>query len=274
MQNLEMGVVGEPETPILRIQNLCVKRSGVEVLSGVNLEIQRGEFVGIVGPNGSGKSTLILTILGILKARTGIIQVYGKKPMARENIGKIGWVSQAAAYISSNIHISVRELISLGVCNVRNMFQRKTKYERQKIEQAIEMVGLQDQASTNLNKLSGGQKQRAAIGRALASDAEFILLDEPLVGIDRQARNELLKLLDTFCHKNQKTILMVSHDLSAIRQTAHRMVYLEETIHFDGPSETFPDLSELADLRGINHVHGDHPENIKSIMISNTREEE
>ena len=94
------------------------------------------------------------------------------------------------------------------------MFQRKTKYERQKIEEAIEMVGLQDQASANLNKLSGGQKQRAAIGRALASDAEFILLDEPLVGIDRQARNEFLKLLDTFCHENQKTILMVSHDLS------------------------------------------------------------
>lgn len=274
MQNLEMEVVGESETPILRIQDLCVKRSGVEVLSGVNLKIQRGEFVGIVGPNGSGKSTLILTILGILKARSGMIQVYGKKPLARENIGKIGWVSQAAAYISSNIHISVRELISLGVCNVRNMFQRKTKYERQKIEEAIEMVGLQDQASTNLNKLSGGQKQRAAIGRALASDAEFILLDEPLVGIDRQARNELLKLLDTFCHENQKTILMVSHDLSAIRQTAHRMIYLEETIHFDGPSETFPDLLELADLRGINHVHDNHPEDIKSIMISNTREEE
>ena len=274
MQNPEMEVVGEFETPILRIQDLCVKRSGIEVLSGINLEIQRGEFVGIVGPNGSGKSTLILTILGILKARSGMIQVYGKKPMARENIGKIGWVSQAAANISSNIHISVRELISLGVCNVRNMFQRKTKYERQKIEEAIEMVGLQDQASANLNKLSGGQKQRAAIGRALASDAEFILLDEPLVGIDRQARNEFLKLLDTFCHENQKTILMVSHDLSAIRQTAHRMVYLEETIHFDGPSVTFPALSELADLRGINHVHGNHPDNIKSIIISNTREEE
>ena len=274
MQNPEMEIVGENETPILRIQDLFVKRSGIEVLSNVNLEIQRGEFVGIVGPNGSGKSTLILTILGILKARSGMIQVYGKKPMARENIGKIGWVSQAAANISSNIHISVRELISLGVCNVRNMFQRKTKYERQKIEEAIEMVGLQDQASANLNKLSGGQKQRAAIGRALASDAEFILLDEPLVGIDRQARNEFLKLLDTFCHENQKTILMVSHDLSAIRQTAHRMVYLEETIHFDGPSETFPALSELADLRGINHVHGDHPDNIKSIIISNTREEE
>ena len=71
-------------------------------------------------------------------------------------------------------------------------------------------------------KLSGGQKQRAVIARALASNADFILLDEPLVGIDRNARNSLLKLLDNLSHDEGKTILMVSHDLAAIRQTAHR----------------------------------------------------
>ena len=137
MQNPEMEVVGEFETPILRIQDLFVKRSGTEVLSNVNLEIQRGEFVGIVGPNGSGKSTLILTILGILKARSGMIQVYGKKPMARENIGKIGWVSQAAANISSNIHISVRELVSLGVINATNMFEEKQNTNGKKLRKPL-----------------------------------------------------------------------------------------------------------------------------------------
>lgn len=274
MQNSELEIEGESQSPILRIQGLSVHRSGTEVLRDVNLEIQRGEFVGIVGPNGSGKSTLIMTILGILKAQAGAIQIYGERPMARENIGKIGWVSQAAANISSNIRISVRELVSLGVINATNMFQRKTKYQRQQVEKAIEMVGLQEKAAVGLNKLSGGQKQRAAIARALASNAEFILLDEPLVGIDRQARSELLKLLDKFCHENDKTILMVSHDLSAIRQTAHRMIYLEETIHFDGPSDAFPALLELADLRGIEHVHDDQINGIKPIMISNTKEEE
>ena len=95
------------------------------------------------------------------------------------------------------------------------------------------------------------------IARALATEADFILLDEPLVGIDRDARNSLLKLLDKLCHEEGKTILMVSHDLAAIRQTAHRMIFLEETIRFDGPTESFPDLEELADLRGIEHVHAE-----------------
>ena len=93
------------------------------------------------------------------------------------------------------------------------------------------------------------------IARALASEADFIILDEPLVGIDREARNSLLKLLDELCHDAGKTILMVSHDLAAIRQTAHRMIYLEESIKFDGETSEFPELTEIAELRGIKPVH-------------------
>ena len=119
------------------------------------------------------------------------------------------------------------------------------------------MVDLLDVKNSDIGRLSGGQRQRAVIARALASEAEFIILDEPLVGIDRDARNSLLKLLDNLCHDEGKTILMVSHDLAAIRQTAHRMIFLEETIRFDGETEDFPDLVSLADLRGIGHVHDD-----------------
>ena len=81
------------------------------------------------------------------------------------------------------------------------------------------------------------------------------MLDEPLVGMDRGARNSLLKLLDQLCHNEGKTILMVSHDLTAIRQTSHRMIFLEEKIRFDGPTDLFPDLETLADLRGITPAH-------------------
>ena len=107
----------------------------------------------------------------------------------------------------------------------------------------------------NIFNLSGGQRQRAVIARALASNAEFILLDEPLVGLDHESRNSLLNFLDRLCHESQKTILMVSHDIAAIQQSSHRMVFLEESIKYDGESGCFPSLSELANLRGIEPVH-------------------
>jgi zinc transport system ATP-binding protein len=139
------------------------------------------------------------------------------------------------------------------------MFWLRRGAHREKVDSAMKMVGLEDLADYDISRLSGGQRQRAVIGRALASEAEFILLDEPLVGIDRESRNSLLMLLDKLCHEENKTILMVSHDLAAIRQTAHRMIYLEESIRFDGLTDEFPDLTSLAGLRGIEPVHGHKP---------------
>ena len=248
------------EKPILEIDNLTVIRSGKLVLKNVNLTVNKGEFVGIVGPNGSGKSTLLLAILGVLKAQEGNIKIYNSKPMSRELYGKIGWVSQAAANLPKDIRITIKELVHLGTVNAKNMFSHtwlpiKDNKRNKKVKEAIEMVGLQDFENFDIGRISGGQRQRAVIARALATEAEFILLDEPLVGMDRESRNSLLKLLDRFCHNNGKTIIMVSHDLSAIRQTTHRMIFLEETIRFDGLTANFPDLDSLAKLRGITHTH-------------------
>jgi len=245
----------EEDDTVLDVQDLSVTRSGKLVLKDINLKIKSGEFVGLVGPNGSGKSTLMLSILGILKAQKGSVRIYGSPPMSRNQIGKIGWVSQAAANLKKEIRITVEELVRLGTLNAKNMFFRSRKEQYSAAETAIKMVGMEEYKHTDVSKLSGGQKQRAVIARALASNADFILLDEPLVGIDRKARNSLLKLLDNLCHDEGKTILMVSHDLAAIRQTAHRMIFLEQEIWYDGSSDEFPDLNELADLRGIQHVH-------------------
>jgi zinc transport system ATP-binding protein len=230
MQSSTVGNVMDEVAPILKIKDLLVSRSGKVVLSDIDLTVRKGEFIGLVGPNGSGKSTLLLAILGVLKFQQGDIKVYGNRPMSRNVLGKIGWVSQAAAVMPRNVRITVRELIQLGTLNSRNMYFRRKGLHREKVDNAIRMVGLENEAENDIACLSGGQRQRAVIGRALASNAEFILLDEPLVGIDRGSRNSLLKLLDKLCHEEDKTILMVSHDLAAIRQTAHRMIYLEESI--------------------------------------------
>lgn len=262
MQSSTVGNVMDEVAPILKIKDLLVSRSGKVVLSDIDLTVRKGEFIGLVGPNGSGKSTLLLAILGVLKFQQGDIKVYGNRPMSRNVLGKIGWVSQAAAVMPRNVRITVRELIQLGTLNSRNMYFRRKGLHREKVDNAIRMVGLENEAENDIARLSGGQRQRAVIGRALASNAEFILLDEPLVGIDRGSRNSLLKLLDKLCHEEDKTILMVSHDLAAIRQTAHRMIYLEESIRFDGLTDDFPDLTTLAGLRGIEPVHGHgHREN-------------
>lgn len=257
MKPLVVGTV-QDKSIILDVQDISVKRAGKLVLKDINFQIERGEFVGLVGPNGSGKSTLLLTLLGVLNSHQGSVSIYGQHPLSSRLFGKIGWVAQAASNLPKDIRITVRELVRLGTVNGKNMFRFSDDGSRNRVNQAIKLVGLEDVQNTDVARLSGGQRQRAVIARALASESEFILLDEPLVGIDREARNSLLKLLDNLCHEEGKTILMVSHDLAAIRQTAHRMIFLEQTIRFDGKSEDFPDLVELASLRGIGQVHDDN----------------
>ena len=246
--------------PILQVNNLSVARSGKVVVQDVNLEIREGEFVGLVGPNGSGKTTLLLTILGLLDPvpiMGGNVRVYGKSGFSKTDLGRIGWVPQAAANLPRHIRITVRELVRLGTLNVQNMFKLGDSSRRASVDRSLKMVGLLDEADTDVSQLSGGQLQRTVIARALASEADFLLLDEPLVGVDLPSRNSLLKLLDDLCHEENKTVLMVSHDLTTITQAAHRIIYLEGSVRFDGPSEEIPDFSSLASLRGIQHVHDD-----------------
>lgn len=245
------------DAPFLSIENITVRRNRTNVLKDVNLTIHRGEFVGMVGPNGGGKSTLVQTVLGLLKCQGGRVSILGQPPTSKGVFGKVAWVSQAAANLPKNVRLTVRELVSLGLLSDTNWFL-PVQSSTHKVANAIQMVGLEDCIDMDVNRLSGGQRQRAVIAKALASEAEFLLLDEPLVGMDRASRNSLLKLLDGFCHDQNKTILMISHDVAAMRQTAHRLVYLEETIRFDGPPPNFPSLEELASLRGIEDVHGGH----------------
>lgn len=240
---------------VIEIDNLSVSRGGVTVVEDINLQIKHGEFVGIVGPNGSGKTSTILAILGLIKSQKGSVKIYGKPNIAKHFTGKVSWVSQSAANISKSTKVTVREIVSLGTVTRSNFFFPLNSERKQKVEEMVETVGLTNVIDRNLSKLSGGQRQRAIIAKALASEADLILLDEPLVGVDRSSRNSLLKLLDTLCHDKNKTIVMISHDLAAMKKTAHRIVYLDGNIRYDGRPEDLPNIEELANLRGITAVH-------------------
>ena len=106
-----MQPIIETEFPVLTVKDLTVIRSGKVIIENMDLVINKGEFVGLVGPNGSGKSTLLLAILGILKSQNGLVKIHGITPMSRKLNGRIGWVSQAAANLSRDIKITVREFV-------------------------------------------------------------------------------------------------------------------------------------------------------------------
>lgn len=256
METSDSKTIVENQEEILSISNLTVFRSGSKVIEDINLSIVRGEFIGIVGPNGSGKSTLIMTILGILKPKSGSIKIYNQLPNSKKIVGKVGWVPQTESKLPTNVQITVKEFISLGTLN-RKSFFILTKKDRKKVEDILKVVGLEEYKDTRITNLSGGQRQRAAIGKALASESDLIFMDEPMVGVDRDSRNSIMKLLDNLCHEQNKTIIMISHDLASIKQTVHRMIYLEQNIHFDGPTSKFPELSSLAKLRGIKPTHNE-----------------
>lgn len=246
---------------ILHISDLSVNRAGNEVIKDVDLLIKEGEFVGIVGPNGGGKTTLILTILGILKPHKGSVVVTQNQSLQGSGRIQVGWVPQAATNIPDHLRITVKEFIRLGLLNLRNCILPLSKSNKFKVDKIIETVGLTSYANTRLTRLSGGQRQRAAIGKALASNSDLLLMDEPMVGVDMESRKSILALLSKLCQEQNKTIVMISHDLASIRKTANRMVYLENTIWFDGVSSDFPELSTLIDLRENNQLES-HSANI------------
>ena len=177
-----------------------------KALNNVNIEFKNNQINGLLGPNGSGKSTLMLTILGILKPSRGSIEIYGNPPLSRKLHRRIGWVSQAAANLPKDVRLTVRELVRLGTVNAGNMFDWRDNGRRERVDNAISMTGLEDVEDIDISRLSGGQRQRAVIARALATEADFILLDEPLVGIDRDSRNSLLKL--SLIHISEPTRLL------------------------------------------------------------------
>ena len=206
METSNSKAIVENQEEILSISNLSVYRSGSRVIEDINLNLVRGEFIGIVGPNGGGKSTLIMTILGILKPKSGSIKIYNQLPLSKNIVGKVGWVPQTASKLPTNVQITVKEFISLGSLN-RNSFLILTKRDRKKVEEIINVVGLDEYRNTRIANLSGGQRQRAAIGKALASESDLILMDEPMVGVDRESRNSIMKLLDNLCHEQNNLYL-------------------------------------------------------------------
>jgi len=189
------------------------------VLHGAEFEIAQGEYIGIIGPNGGGKTTLLKLIMGFLSPQNGRLRVFGENPVSvRQRIGYVPQVNQT----DRDFPITVFELVTLGAVS-RNL--RLCPRAKEKALHLLDELGLDPHKSKAFSSLSGGLAQKALLARALLSDPDLLLLDEPTANIDPASRIAILKKLEGL--KGKKTILLVTHDLKTVIEDVDRILCVQ-----------------------------------------------
>ena len=188
-----------------------------------------------MGPNGSGKSTLLKCLLGVLKPKEGSIRVFGVDSKKFKEWNKVGYVSQKANSFNSGFPATVSEVVSMGLVSKKGFFAF-TK-EDKKVEKAIADVGMSEFQGRNIGELSGGQQQRVFIARALVSDPELLILDEPTVGIDVKNVESFYEILEDLNKRLGITLILVTHDMGAVTEKVTHVACLNQHLHFHGNVE-------------------------------------
>jgi putative ABC transport system ATP-binding protein len=187
-------------------------KQSVEVLHGVNLALEQGEFLALMGPSGSGKTTLLNLIAGLDQPTEGEVTVAGER-IDRLSGGKLAaWRARHIGFVFQFYNL-LPVLTAARNVEVPLLLTRLSSSQRkQNVRAVLELVGLADRATHKPSELSGGQQQRVSIARALVADPTLLVCDEPTGDLDRENAEEILKLLQTLNREQGKTIIMVTHD--------------------------------------------------------------
>ncbi|WP_410766738.1 metal ABC transporter ATP-binding protein [Haloferax sp. DFSO60] len=231
------------DQPIIELSDVTFGYTASPVVSDISLRVDPGEYLAIVGPNGSGKSTLMKLLLGLLRPDSGTARLFGQPSHAFDEGAKIGYVAQHAS-ASKEMPITVREVVKMGRFPHVG-FGRLSKEDNEIVDEAIETVGMTAFADRRVTQLSGGQRQRAFIARALAGEADLLVLDEPTVGVDAESVEAFYDLLGSL-NEEGITILLIEHDLHAVTDHADRIVCLNREVYFDGPTDDFVESNALS----------------------------
>jgi zinc transport system ATP-binding protein len=245
---------------IVEIDRLSYAYSGNLVLSNITFTIDEGDILGIIGPNGAGKTTLFSCMLGLRDDYTGTIKILGEDIRKKNNqVSKsIGYIPQRKT-VDQNFPATVEEIVSLGISVMG-------KASKEKIDLALEAVGLLAQKDRRVGELSGGQQQRVLIAKAMVNDPKLLILDEPATGIDLEMQNKFYSLLKMLNQENKITIIWASHDLDAVNRLATSVACIDRSMFFHGKAYEFfenPDLlkaysesSMQAHMHLHNHIQG------------------
>ena len=215
------------------------------VLKDCNATIEGPTITGIIGPNGAGKSTLLKAILGLIQSSAEIL-IDGEP--TKKVLQKIAYVEQKS-HIDFTFPITIRECVALGRTVKKKPLQRLTKEDWEKVDAAIEEVGLTDLASRQIGALSGGQFQRVLLARCMVQEAQYIFLDEPFVGIDMLSEKVIMTILRKWKEEG-KTILMVNHDLSKVKEYFDQVILVKHAIVASGKTEDVFIKKYLDDVYG------------------------
>ncbi len=223
----------QPNKPILEVQHITVRYNGTAALDDITFHLHAGERVAVVGPNGAGKSTLFKVVAGVLQPNAGEVNISGSRPRGHICIAYIPQRSQ----VDWNFPVSVADVVMMGRSAKLGPLNWPHKKDWEYVRRALETVELSDLAARQIGQLSGGQQQRMFIARALAQEAELMLMDEPLTGLDTPSQEGLLNLLDTLKNQNV-TVMVATHDLEQAARHFDRIMLLNHRmIAFDAPQE-------------------------------------
>jgi zinc transport system ATP-binding protein len=204
------------------------------VLDGIGLDLAPGEFVALVGPNGSGKSTLVRVLVGLLAPRSGAVRLFGEPPDRLRRRWRIGYVPQRLR-ITPDLPVTVEEVVATGRLARQGWWRRARPDDRTAVDHALESAALADLRRRPLTELSGGQQQRVLIAKALASEPELLILDEPVAGVDAAAQRQFRDSLVHLVEDHGAAVLLVSHELGAVADDLDRVIVLKRRVVFDGP---------------------------------------
>lgn len=227
--------------------------SGFKVLQNISLNVPAGDFVCVVGPNGGGKTTFLKLILGIIKPTRGEVKVFGQSP--ETVLDKIGYVPQQSKF-DSNFPVSVLDVVLMGLLDKNFVWGGFSKNHKEKALAAINEVGIDDLADQTFNNLSGGQRQRVLMARALVSDPQLLLLDEPTSNIDIHGTEQFYSLFEKL---NQKyTIIMVSHDIGFVSSHVKSVICISRTLQLHPVSELTGETIQSLYGGGVHVIRHDH----------------
>ena len=218
----------------VKVEDCTVAYNGKIALHEANLQLNRGSISGLVGMNGSGKSTLFKAIMGFVKPINGHILIKGMSMKKAQKQNLVAYIPQSED-VDWNFPISVQDVVMMGRYGYMNLLRIPRKNDHRAVAESLARTNMSEFKSRQIGELSGGQKKRAFVARALAQQAQIILLDEPFAGVDIKTEKALIELLVELRNMGH-TILISTHDLSSISTFCDDVVLINRTILAFGPT--------------------------------------